>query len=166
VRESRGLFQLLRSCLSPRVGVAVALWRVEAWVGAPLALVLVATLGRWGGVFAMAGITAAHALFSLLLLDGDNALHAIREWLGNKRWGSKVLALAAHSGRRWLILSPLVVLLLSPFWRILALLLLGFRRWELYLVGVGGSVPHALIWTGLVAGSIWDYLRPAIQGAF
>ncbi|MEE8346970.1 MAG: hypothetical protein V3S20_06460, partial [Dehalococcoidia bacterium] len=43
----------LRRYLRPRTGAALVLWRVEAYMALPLALLLIATLGRWPGALVM-----------------------------------------------------------------------------------------------------------------
>jgi len=159
------LVAVMRRYLTPRLVLAIALWRVEAWLAAPLPFVMVAALGRWPGALAMGAITAAYAAAFLFIMDGEEALRAVREWGEGQPWARRLTALAQRPYWRWLAAVPLAVLLLGPFWRAVTLLLLGFRRWEAYLVGVGGSLPHAALWTGLVLGGLWEGLIwPALKG--
>ncbi len=50
------------------------------------------------------------------------------------------------------------VMILGPFWRAVAFHLFRMRRAVAYLLSVGGSIPHSLLWTGLVLGGIWEGL--------
>jgi hypothetical protein len=66
--------------------------------------------------------------------------------------------------RRALAVVP-AVMVLGPFWRAVAFHLFRMRRPPAYLLSVGGSIPHALLWTGLVLGGIWEGLVwPWIKG--
>ncbi len=152
------LAAVMRRYLTPRLALAIALWRVEAWLAAPLPFLMVATLGRWPGAMAMGAITGLYAAIFLFMMDGEEALRAMREWGELHPWTRRLAALSMRPWWRWLAAVPLFVLLLGPFWRAVALLLMGFRRWEALLVGVGGSLPHAALWTGLVAGGLWEGL--------
>jgi hypothetical protein len=49
-------------------------------------------------------------------------------------------------------------MVLGPFWRAVAFHLFRMPRAVAYLLSVGGSVPHSLLWTGLVLGGIWEGL--------
>src|SRR3972149_1706358 len=72
----------------PRTGgAALALWRVEAYTAVPLALLLVATLGRWPGALVMGCVMAAYAALFLYLLEDDPALDHMRAWAGRRRLG-------------------------------------------------------------------------------
>src|SRR3990170_6303815 len=68
----------------PRTGAALALWRVEAYTAVPLALLLVATLGRWPGALVMGCVMAAYAALFLYLLEDEPLLDDIRAW--TVRW--------------------------------------------------------------------------------
>ena len=57
--------------------------------------------------------------------------------------------------RRAVALVP-GVMFLGPFWRAVAFHLFRMRRSMAYVLSVGGSFPHALLWTGLVLGGIWE----------
>ena len=41
--------------LRPQTGVTIVLWRVEAYTATPLALLFIATLGRWPAALAKIG---------------------------------------------------------------------------------------------------------------
>ncbi len=69
----------------PRTGVALALWRVEAYTATPLALLLIATLGRWPGALVMGTVMAAYSALFLYLLEDDPALDEMRAWAGRRR---------------------------------------------------------------------------------
>jgi hypothetical protein len=53
---------------------------------------------------------------------------------------------------------PLLVLDFGPFWRSLTLLLFNFRGLKAYAFTVLASIPPALLWVGIVAGSLWEEL--------
>src|SRR5437899_12591717 len=74
--------------LTPKTTVAVAAWRLEGWFAGPLALFLVATLGRWTGALAMGAIMACFSAAFLFLLDGERVLDEMRGWVTQHRWGS------------------------------------------------------------------------------
>jgi hypothetical protein len=159
------LATLMRRYLTPRLALTIALWRVEAWLAAPLPFLMVAALGRWPGAMAMGAITGLYAAIFLFMMDGEEALRVVREWSESHPWAGRLARLAMRPRWRWLVAVPLVIVLLGPFWRAVALLLMGFRRWEALLVGVGGSLPHAALWTGLVAGGLWEgLLWPHLRG--
>ncbi len=163
--RSPSLVAVLRRYLTPRLAAAIVLWRVEAWLAAPLPFLVVAALGRWPGALAMGALTGIYAFAFLLLMDGEEALRALREWGEGHAWVRRFTQWTGQPPWRWLAAAPLVVLFLGPFWRAVVLILLGFRRWEAYLVGVGGSLPHSALWTGLVVGGLWEgLLWPAIKG--
>lgn len=155
--------------LRPQMGAALALWRVEARTAMPLALLLIATLGRWPGALVMGSVMAAYAALFLYLLEDEPALDDLRAWASRRRMGRALERLAARGdavGRahRGAAVLP-VVMLLGPFWRAVAFHLFRMRRAVAYLLSVGGSIPHSLLWTGLVLGGIWEGLVwPWIKG--
>ncbi len=51
-----------------------------------------------------------------------------------------------------------VIMLLGPFWRAVTFHLFQVRRLPAYALSMGGSFPHALLWTGLILGGIWEGL--------
>jgi len=164
----RQLLALLRSRLTPRLTATLALWRVEAYLATPLALLLVATLGRWPAAFAMGSIMAVYSALFLFLLDGQPVLHDIHGW-GRGRWlGRLIESLADARGfrasARRAVALPWSVVFMGPFWRAVTYHLFRVPRLASYALSVGGSIPHSLLWTGLVLGGVWEALiRPALQ---
>ncbi len=163
VGAGRRLFLLryLRN-LRPQTGAALVLWRVEAYTATPLALLLIVTLGRWPAALAMGSVMAVFAAAFLYLLDDDPALDDARAWAGRRRLGRALERLAARDdlpgkAHRALALVP-AVMVLGPFWRAVTFHLFRMRRPGAYLLSVGGSIPHSLLWTGLVLGGIWEGL--------
>jgi hypothetical protein len=146
--------------LRPRTGAALVLWRVEARTAMPLALLFVATLGRWPGALVMGSMMAAYAALFLYLLEDDLALEDVRAWARRRRVGRALERLAVRDdavgkARKVAAIVP-VVMILGPFWRAVAFYLLRIPRAAAYPLSVGGSIPHALLWTGLVLGGVWE----------
>jgi hypothetical protein len=157
----RRSWRFLRANLTPRSATALALWRVEARLSTPLALTAVAAWGRWPGAFAMAALAALLSAAFIMLLEGESVVAELRAWA--KRWGffrRFVLPIADRRDRTGTALRiasvPAMILLLGPFWRGLTLELFRIRGLRAYLISVLGSIPHALLWVGLVLGGIWD----------
>lgn len=152
----------LRRYLQPRTGATLVLWRVEAYSATPLAVLLIATLGRWPGALVMGGVMAAFAAVFLFLTEDDPVLEDVRAW-GERRAVGRVVGWLSERDdgvgrlRRGLAVVP-GVMLLGPFWRAVALHVFRVRRLPAYVLSVGGSFPHALFWTGLVLGGIWEGL--------
>ncbi len=160
-RRRLSVLRYLRN-VRPKTGAALVLWRVEAYSATPLALLLIVTLGRWPAALAMGTIMAVFAAAFLYLLDDDPALDEVRAWSGRRRLGRALERLAARDdllgrARRALALVP-AVMFLGPFWRAIAFHLFRMKRPAAYLFSVGGSIPHSLLWTGLVLGGIWEGL--------
>ena len=156
--------------LGPKAGVALVLWRVEAYSATPLALLLIATLGRWPAALVMGSVMAAFAAVFLYLLEDDPALNDVRGWAGRRRIGRALVRLADRDdgvgkARRLVALVP-GVMLLGPFWRAVAFHLFRMRRSMAYVLSVGGSFPHALLWTGLILGGLWGLLIERLLRAF
>jgi len=155
--------------LRPKMGAAMALWRVEAYTAMPLALLLIATLGRWPGALVMGSVMAAYAALFLYLLEDDPALDDVRAWAGRRRMGRALEQLAARGdavgkARRAAAVVP-TVMVLGPFWRAVTFHLFRMPRAVAYPLSVGGSIPHSLLWTGLVLGGIWEgFVWPWIKG--
>ncbi len=152
-----------RRYVTPRLGAAIALWRVEAYLATPSALALVAAFGRWPAALAMGSLSALYALAFLLLLDGQRAMTGLRRWASQRPRLQRYLEplTQGHLSKRallWALITLLVVLLTGPFWRAVAMLLLGAPRLLAYVAAVLGSIPHSLLWTGLVLGSLWEGL--------
>lgn len=159
-RPRRRLF-LLRY-LRPQTGAALVLWRVEAYTALPLALLLVATLGRWPGALVVGCVMAVYAALFLYLLEDEPVLDDIRAWTGRWRIGRALERLAARddtvSAARSGAVVLLAVMILGPFWRAVVYHLLRMRRVVAYPLSAGGSIPHSLLWTGLVLGGVWEAL--------
>src|SRR3990170_1995922 len=146
--------------LRPQMGAALVLWRVEAYSATPLALLFIATLGRWPAALAMGSVMAVFAAVFLFLLEDDPAVDEIRGW-ADRRWLGRLLERLAEGtdlparAQRLAALVPAIIVL-GPFWRAVAFHLFRMRRPAAYPLSVGGSYPHALLWTGIVLGSIWE----------
>ena len=155
--------------LRPQMGAALVLWRVEAYSATPLALLFIATLGRWPAALAMGSVMAVFAAVFLFLLEDDPAVDDIRAWADRRRLGRLLERLAERTGvvgraRRLAALVP-AIMILGPFWRAVTFHMFRMRRPAAYLFSVGGSFPHALLWTGLVLGGIWEgFLWPWLKG--
>lgn len=146
--------------MRPKTGAALVLWRVEAYSATPLALLLIATLGRWPAALVMGSVMAAYSAAFLYLLHGDPILKDLRARAGRRRVGRLLESLAARDdalgrARRALALVP-GVMLMGPFLRAIVFHLVRLKRPLAYTVSVGGSFPHSLLWTGLVLGGIWE----------
>lgn len=170
-KRGPAIWSLLRRNVTPRLGAALALWRVEARLALPTSLFLVATFGRWNGALAMGGIMAVYAAIFLFLLEGERAMEGLRSWLSDRRWARRyVLAVADRRDRtgalQRALAIPLSVLIFGPFWRALTYHLFGLRRLPAYVLSVGGSIPHSLLWTGVFVGGLWEAaLHPLLDRA-
>ena len=158
-----GWRRFLRHNVTPRLAVAIALWRVEARFLLPGGLVLVAVFGRWPAALMVGAIGALLAAVFMWLLDGERILGEVRAWGGRNRLVRKyLLPLADRRDRTGTVLRvlslPVLVLWFGPFWRSLTLLLFNFRGLKAYAFTVLASIPHALLWVGIVAGSLWEEL--------
>jgi hypothetical protein len=169
-RKHPRLWRLLRRRLTPRLASALALWRLEARLSTPLALAAVASLGRWPGALAMAALGAGLSALFVFLLEGQQAVADLRAWAERQGLARRFLLPIADRQDRTgtamrLLALPLTVLILGPFWRGLTLSLFRIRGTRAYLITVLASLPHALLWVGLVLGGIWEgLLWPFIKG--
>ncbi len=156
------LLGLVRQNVTRRLGAALVLWRVEAYTGTPLAILLIATLGRWSGALAMGTVMALYAAAFLFLLEGEPLLHDVRRWTDGRRLGRLVEGVAEQPGwsgaARRALAVPLVIMFLGPFWRAVTFHLFRTRPLPAYVFSVAGSIPHSLLWTGLVLGGVWEGL--------
>ena len=158
-----GIIEFLKRNLTPRLGTALVLWRVEAYLAVPVALALVATIGRWPAALAMGSVLAIWSALFLFLLDGQNVLEELREWAYGRRFSRRYLRPLAErrdlvgSAQR-LLSIPAVVLFIGPFWRAVTLHLFRAPKAAAYVITVGGSIPHSLLWTGVVLGGLWEGL--------
>jgi len=162
-RVGEGLFAYLRRHATPRLTTTIAVWRVLAWFDTPLALLFVATLGRWAGALAMGTFMGAMSGLFLLLMHGEPILADARSWLERRRLARRYLAaLDSQRGPKLALARGFgilyVVLFMGAFLRALSMLLLRVPRAPAYLIAVGASIPHSLLWTGLVLGGLWEGL--------
>jgi len=168
--RGRAWRRFLRRNLTPRLTAAIALWRIEARFLLPGGLVLIAIFGRWPAAFMVAAIGAVLAAVFMWLLDGERILGEVRAWGGRNRFVRRfLLPVADRRDRTGTVLRalsmPVLVLDFGPFWRSLTLLLFNFRGLKAYAFTVLASIPHALLWVGIVAGSLWEELiLPFIKG--
>jgi hypothetical protein len=165
-----GWRRFLRRNVTRRLAAAIALWRLEARLLLPGGVVLVAVFGRWPAAL-MAGVAGALLAAAVMwLLDGEGILGEVRVWGEGNRWVRKyLLPVADRRDRTGTVLRglslPVLVLWFGPFWRSLSLLLFHFRGLKAYAFTVLASIPHALLWVGIVAGSLWEELMwPLIKG--
>jgi hypothetical protein len=152
--------------LTRKVSAAVAVWVFETRTVTPIALFLVANLGRWNGALVMGTMMAVYSAVFLFLLDGERVIEEFRSWLRQRKWGHQALHIAEKPGRsgtlQRLLVAPLTVMFQGPFWRAVAYRVARVRQVPAYLLSVGGSYPHSLFWTGLVLGGLWEaILQPA-----
>ena len=155
--------RFLRRNLTPRLTAAIALWRMEARLLLPGGLVLIAVFGRWPAALIVGAIGALLAAVFMWLLDGEQILGEVRAWGGRNRFVRRfLLPVADRRDRTGTVLRalsmPVLVLDFGPFWRSLTLLLFNFRGLKAYAFTVLASIPHALLWVGIVAGSLWEEL--------
>lgn len=168
--RARRLLSFLRRALTPRLGAAIVLWRVEARLAGPLALFLVAAWGRWEAALTMGAIMAVYAGLFIFLLDGEGALEDLRRWVWERRLARRYLLPLAERGDRVGTLQralalPVAVMGLGPFWRAVAFHIFRVPRLPAYALSMGGSFPHSLLWTGLVLGGVWEgLLWPFLDG--
>ncbi|MGQ9573048.1 MAG: hypothetical protein ACUVV3_07690 [Dehalococcoidia bacterium] len=166
------LWYSFRRNLTPRLASTLALWRVEARLSTPLALAAVAGLGRWPAALAIGVLAAVLSALFLFLLEGERAVAELRVWAERQGFVRRfLLPIADRQDRTGTVLRllalPLLVLLLGPFWRGLTLVLFRIQGVKAYLITVLGSIPHALLWVGLVLGGIWEgLLWPFIESHF
>jgi hypothetical protein len=158
-----GWRRFLRRNVTPRLAAAIALWRVEARLLLPGGVILVAVFGRWPAALIAGAIGALLAAVFMWLLDGERILGEVRAWGEGNRWVRRyLLPVADRRDRTGAVLRalslPVLVLWFGPFWRSLSLLLFDFRGLKAYVFTVLASVPHALLWVGIVAGSLWEEL--------
>jgi len=162
-RTGEGLLAFLRRHATPRLATTIAVWRVLAWFDTPLALLFVATLGRWPGALAMGSFMGAMSGFFLLLMDGEPAVRRVRSWLERRRLARRYLAALDTQRGAKLALSRgagilYVILFMGAFLRALSMHVLRVPRLPAYVIGMGASIPHSLLWTGLVLGGLWEGL--------
>jgi len=169
-RSRLTLVDSLRRHITPRLSVAIVLWRIEAALATPVALLLVASMGRWSGALVMGLVMAFFSALFLFMLRGESAVDAFRDWTQAHPVVRRFyLPLVKDRGRLTVILMiaslPVIVLLVGPFWRAILLHSFSIRKEFAYVISVLGSIPHALLWTGLVLGGLWEGLIwPLLDG--
>jgi hypothetical protein len=164
----RSLGAFFKRNLTPKLGAAVALWRLEVWMATPLALVFIATLGRWEGALAQGTVMAAYSAAFLFLLDGERFMDEMRDWARRRKWVDRSLSIAERTDRagrvQKAVAVPGTIMFMGPFWRAITYNLARVPRLPAYVFSVGGSFPHSLFWTGLVLGGLYEIaLRPALE---
>jgi hypothetical protein len=166
------LSTFFRRNVTPRLAAALAIWGVEARIATPLAILLIATIGQWPGALTMGGIMAVHSAVFLFLLDGENVMGEMRGWMQKKRWLRRyALPIAERKDRvgtvQRAVAIPGTIFLMGPFWRAVTYHLFRVPRAPAYGLSVTGAVLHSLLWTGLVMGTLWNFLlAPAVQNLF
>ena len=163
-----GLWQILRRYATPRLTAAAVIWRLEAYMATPLAIVCIETFGRWNGALAVGSIMAVFSALFLFLLHGERVLYALRDWLRTRRLIRRFVlpikhsrGLAGAAARR--LAAPGSVMLMGPFQRAVTYRVLGLPNYVAYPLSAGGAIPHSLFWTGVVFGSVWELaFRPAV----
>ncbi len=165
----RSRWRKLRERLTPRMAAVIVLWRVEVRIGLPLALLLIATMGRWPAALTMSAVTAGFSAASVYLLDGEEMMKELRGWMEKRRFVRRfLLPIADRRDRTGTALRtgaiPVSIMFMSPFIRGVTYNLFHMPRFPAYGLSVGGSIPHSLFWTGIVLGSAWDAaIKPAFQ---
>lgn len=171
VATMRAAGAFFRRNLTPRTGVALAAWRIEALLITPLSIVLIETFGRWRGAFVMSCVMAGFSLLFLLLLAGEPIMADFRRWLGERSWGHRTMRIAERRDRagaaQRALAVPAIVMLLGPFWRSVTVETFLVRKPLAFLIAAGGAFPHTMFWTGIVVGSLWVLVtRPALLWAW
>ena len=164
----REVLAFFKARLTPRVGATVAIWQFEAKTATPVAVLFVATLGRWEGALAMGALMALYSAILLFLLEGQQIMEDLRDWMRGRGWGKRYLHVAEKQGRsgtaQRVLAVPATIMIYGPFWRAVTYHLARVPRVPAYLMSVGGSIPHSLFWTGLVVGGFYGLvLQPGAQ---
>jgi hypothetical protein len=153
--------------LTPRTGFAVTMWQIEAKLAGPLALFLVATIGRWEGALVQGGVMAMYSALFLFLLDRQPIVDEAQEWMRERKWGRRYMRIAERqdtTGRvQRAVAVPVTIMTFGPFWRAVTYHLAKVPRIPAYIFSVGGSFPHSLFWTGIVVGGVWTILGPYVM---
>lgn len=163
----RASWNYLRTRMTKRLAATVITWRIEARIATPLALLLVATLGRWPASLVMGTIMACFSAFFLFMLDGERVMHELRGWLEERRtfrrYLQPIVDKPGHAGTLQRALAiPVTVMFMGPFFRATTYHLFRLRKIPAYALSCLGSYPHSLLWTGIVAGGLWEWvLAPA-----
>lgn len=164
----RTSWRYLRTRMTKRLAVAIITWRIEARMATPLALLLVATMGRWPASLAMGTIMAVFSALFLFLLDGERVMHELRGWLEERRFVRRhLLPIVDRRDRvgvaQRAVAVPVSVMFMGPFFRATTYHLFRLRKAPAYTLSVLGSYPHSLLWTGVIAGGLWEWvLGPAL----
>ena len=165
----KGRWRKLRERMTARSAAAIVVWRVEARFATPLALVLIASIGRWPAALTMGVIMGLVSAVLLFLLDGERVMKDLRGWIEEQRFAKRyLLPIAERRDRkgtiqRWLSI-PLTIMLMGPFLRAITYHLFRVPRVPAYTLSVLGSIPHSLFWTGLVLGGLYEIaFKPAFD---
>src|SRR2546427_2361327 len=137
----RGFFAFLRRNMTRKLAAALTIWRIEARTATPLAILLVATLGRWTGALVDGLIMACLSALFLFLLDGQRAVDDVRGWARERRWTQRyLLPIAERQDRTGFaqraLALPASIMLLGPFWRALTYHLFRLPRLPAYVLSV------------------------------
>ncbi|HVP05184.1 MAG TPA: hypothetical protein VMT90_05870 [Dehalococcoidia bacterium] len=164
----RSIREFFQRNLTPKTGTALVAWRVEAWLSGPVALALVASLGRWNGALATGLIMAAFSAFFLFMLDGEIVLDEVRRWVGDRDWGRSAMRAAERRDNVGVVQRavsvPATIMLMGPFLRAVTYHIFRVRRPLAYGFSITGQVVHSLFWTGIVLGSLYGLLiHPALS---
>ena len=157
-----------RRNLTRKSGTALVVWRIEAALAGPMALALVASLGRWNGALVTGVIMSCMCVTFLFLFDGERVIGEVRRWVGDRDWGHWSMRVAERRDNTGVILRalsvPLTVMLMGPFLRSVTYHIFRVRRGFAYPVSIAGQMLHNLFWTGIVLGSVYEILiRPLLQ---
>lgn len=165
----RKSWQYLRTRMTKRLAATIIIWRIEARIATPLALLLVATLGRWPASLVMGTIMAAFSALFLFLLDGERVMHELRGWLEERRtfrrYLKPIVDRQGHVGTLQRALAiPATIMFMGPFFRATTYHLFRLRKAPAYTLSVLGSYPHSFLWTGIVAGGLWEWVLAPFFG--
>lgn len=167
----RSIRDFFKRNLTPKSGTALVVWRIEAWLAGPMALALVAWLGRWNGALVTGAVMASLSVLFLFLFEGERVIDEVRRWVGDREWGHWSMRIAERRDAGGVILRalsvPLTIMLMGPFVRSLTYHIFRVRRAFAYPVSIGGQMLHNLFWTGIVLGSAYGIvIRPALEAAW
>lgn len=167
----RSIREFFQRNLTPKSGTALVVWRIEAWLAGPMALALVASLGRWNGALVTGVVMASLSVLFLFLFEGERVIDEVRRWVGDREWGHWSMRVAERRDANGAVMRalsvPLTVMLMGPFVRSLTYHIFKVRKGFAYPVSIGGQMLHNLFWTGIVLGSVYGILiRPGLQHAW
>lgn len=164
----RSRWRKLRERMTARSAAAIVIWRIEARTATIMAIFLIELIGRWPAALAMGVTFGAYSAVFLFLLDGERVMNDLREWLRERRFAKRFLLPIAERQDRTgtvqrLVSIPFTIMLIGPFFRAITYHLFRVPRVPAYTLSVLGSIPHQLLWTGLVLGGLWELvIKPAL----